>query len=402
MRVFEAPLQELVEESVHDLLVVEPRVAHAALADNRVLRRARVRAVRDGSDDGPLLVRRVPFRGLPDVRERREVGTDRDVVPRHVPESRDVDGHVVVPQPALVPGGIVRRTLDHPATRRVRHLVREDPVRPVDRLHDVLLRKMPERRRPVDRRKLLREIEGLRRPDQVRLRCARRKHRPHLVLLAVQPGDEQHLHGAAAVPVALFEIRSDASDSGAEPLHVHGRERGMPCRGDSRLVFRRRRTAGGPCLAVRPRLLRDPVHQVVAVGDRRTEDVVVAFREEMPALVLSDVGVAALDGVQDVRHVGGHAVANVPEVEVVRRLHHDRRHLRAGSLRHVDVGREPYAVAHRHHHLALDDGERLQLTLGVNAPRALLVRERSAPLCENGSRRTDNGQTCGEEETAAG
>ena len=45
---------------------------------------------------------------------------------------------------------------------------------------------------------LLREIERLRGADQVRLRGARREHRPHLVLLAVEPRDEQHLHGAAA------------------------------------------------------------------------------------------------------------------------------------------------------------------------------------------------------------
>src|SRR2546422_5109372 len=40
----------------------------------------------------------------------------------------------------------------------------------------------------------------------------RRKHRAHLVLLAVEPRDEQHLHRAAAVPVALLIVRSHASE----------------------------------------------------------------------------------------------------------------------------------------------------------------------------------------------
>ena len=84
----------------------------------------------------------------------------------------------------------------------------------------------------------------------------------------------------------------------------------------------------------------------------------------MAALVLHDVGVAALDRGQRRGHVGGHAVAHVPEVEVVGRPHPDRRHLAGRVLRPVDVGREPDAVAHRHHHLALDDGDRLQLLLG--------------------------------------
>ena len=154
---------------------------------------------------------------------------------------------------------------------------------------------MPQRLRPVDRRQLLREVERLRRADQILLRRVRREHRPHLVLLAVEPGDEQHLHRAAAIPVALLVVRADAADAGAEALHVHRRERRIALRRDGHLPFGGRRAAGRADLAVRPRLLRHPVDRVVAVGERRAEDVVVAFGEEVAALVLLDVGVAALD-----------------------------------------------------------------------------------------------------------
>ena len=115
---------------------------------------------------------------------------------------------------------------------------------------------------------LRREVERLRRADQILLRRVRREHRPHLVLLAVEPGDEQHLHGAAAIPVALLVVRADAADAGAEALHVHRGVAGVPERGDAHLIFGGRRAAGRADLAVRPRLLRQPVDRVVAVGRR--------------------------------------------------------------------------------------------------------------------------------------
>jgi hypothetical protein len=67
------------------------------------------------------------------------------------------------------------------------------------------------------RRQLLREVEGLRGADEVLLRGVLREHRAHLVLLAVEPGDEQHLRGAAAVPVALLEVRRDAPTPAPKP-----------------------------------------------------------------------------------------------------------------------------------------------------------------------------------------
>src|SRR5438067_2143859 len=91
--------------------------------------------------------------------------------------------------------------------------------------------------RPIDRRRLLREIERLRRANQIFLRSACRKHRPHLVLFAIDPRNEQHLHGAAAIPVALFKIWSDAADTGAESLRDDRCESGITLRGDRQLPF---------------------------------------------------------------------------------------------------------------------------------------------------------------------
>ena len=120
---------------------------------------------------------------------------------------------------------------------------------------------------------------------------SRVEHRPYLVLLAIQPGDEEHLHRAAAVPVALLVIGLHAADAGAKALHVHGGVRRMPERRDGQLILGGRRASGGADLPVRPRPLREPLDRIDAVGRRRAQDVVVALREEVPALVLHHVRV---------------------------------------------------------------------------------------------------------------
>ena len=132
-----------------------------------------------------------------------------------------------MPQAALAPRVGVGLALLHHAAGFHRHLVGEDPARAVDVLDDVLRRQVPQRLVPVDRRHARREIEQPRRGDQVLLRRVFRKHRPHLVLLAVDPGDEQHLHRAAAIPVALLPIRADLADAGAKTLDVHRRKARM-------------------------------------------------------------------------------------------------------------------------------------------------------------------------------
>src|SRR5881394_41693 len=145
-----------------------------------------------------------------------------------------------------------------------------------------------------------------------------------MVLLAGDPGDEEHLHGAAAIPVSLFEVRRDATDPGAKTLRDDGSQRGIALRGDGQLPFRRRGTSDQTDLAVRPGLFRDPRDGRIAVAQRRTENVVVAFREKVSALVHLDKGITALDRVELATQVARQPVAHVPEVEVVRRAHKDR------------------------------------------------------------------------------
>ena len=279
----------------------------------------------DRRDDGPLLRGDVGPGGPTHVVVQGEVRSHRHVVPGHEPEPGHVQELVVVEEPALVPGRVVRRALHHAPAGRHGHRVGEDPVRAVDGLQDVLRRQVPQRLGPVHARLLLREVEGLRRADQVFLRRRWREHRAHLVLLAVEPGDEEHLHRPAAIPVALLEVRAHAADAGAEALHVHRRIGRVAQRRHAHLVLGGRRAARRSDLAVRPGLGRNPCERVVPVGGR-SQDVVVALGEEVAALVLDDVGVAALDGRQRGIHVGRHAVADVPEVEVVGRAHEDRRH----------------------------------------------------------------------------
>ena len=307
----------------------------------------------------------------------RQVRPHRDVVPGHEPQPWHIELLVVVIQAAAVPRRIVGRALDHLAAGLDRHRALENPARAVDVLDDVLRRQMPERLGPVHRRRVLGEVECFRGADQILLRRVGRKHRPHLVLLAVEPGDEQHLHRAAAVPVALLPVAADLADTGAKPLHVHRRKSRMAERGHGRLPLRGRRAPRGAELAVRPRLLRQVLDRFVAVGDRRAEDVVVAFREKVAALVLSDVGVALLDRLDDARHVGGHAVAHVPEIEVVGGLDEDNRHLGRCVLRTVDVGGQAHAVLHRNHHAPFDDGDVLEFRFEILAALLLCRCERA-------------------------
>ena len=109
---------------------------------------------------------------------------------------------------------------------------------------------------PIDGRHLRRQVEQLRGADEIFLRGVGRKHGAHLVLLAVDPGDEEHLHRAAAVPVALLEVGGHAAHARAEALRDHGRERRVALRGDAQLPFRGGRAADSAHLAVGPRLLR--------------------------------------------------------------------------------------------------------------------------------------------------
>ena len=116
-----------------------------------------------------------------------------------------------------------------------------------------------------------------------------------------------------------------------------------------------------PTLPVRPGLRCHPVELVVGVGERRAENVVVAFGEEVAALVHLDEDVAAFDGVEFGGHVAVAAEPYVPEVEVVGRAAEDDGVFLARVLGPVDVGGHARAVLHRHHHLAIDDGDVFEL-----------------------------------------
>src|SRR5690349_14783043 len=124
---------------------------------------------------------------------------------------------------------------------------------------------------------MLREIERLRCANQIFLRCSWRKYRSLLILLSVQPGDEQHLDGSTAIPVSLFEIRRNPANTGAESLRNKRRQSGIAFRCDCKLPFGGRRTADDADLAIRPRLFGYPCQLIFAIGQRRSKNVVIPF-----------------------------------------------------------------------------------------------------------------------------
>ena len=87
----------------------------------------------------------------------------------------------------------------------------------------------------------------------------------------------------------------------------------------------------------------------------------------MPALVHYDVGVTALDGFENRRHIARRSQTHVPEIKIIRRPRKDDRVFFGSVFRAVNVRRHPLAVAHRHHHFAVDDGDVLQFFLDLIA-----------------------------------
>src|SRR5262249_44816608 len=130
----------------------------------------------------------------------------------------------------------------------------------------------------------------------------------------------------------------------------------------------------------RPGLFGYPRKGVIAVTERRAQDVVVPFGEEMTALVHLDEGISALDRIKLVGHVARRAIANVPEVEVIRRPHEDRGVFLRRVFRTIDVRRHALAIAHRYHKLALDNRDGLQLLLERVSPGDLFRVGGSPPL----------------------
>src|SRR4029079_14493985 len=108
------------------------------------------------------------------------------------------------------------------------------------------------------------------------------------------PGSEQQLQRAATVRVAPLAVRADLADARAGSERDRRGMRGM-CRGvELELILGRGRAAEGANLAVRPRLLRNPIDGVVAVFARAREVLVFTAGPVTPALVLVNDGVAVL------------------------------------------------------------------------------------------------------------
>src|ERR1019366_2632652 len=211
----------MVEPAVSQRVVIQPRVAHVPLADLGMLGSAFVRAMQGWRDHRVLLSGDLGPRGLTHEVIGRQVRPYGHVVPRHEPEARHVDLHIVVPQPAAIPRRVVGRALDHGSAGGNFRAVGEDAAGTAHTLHDVRFGQMGQRLRPVHRRHLRGQVEELRCLDQIGLRRAEWKHGPHLVLLPVEPGDEEHLHGAPAIPVALLVVRRHAPHPRAATPSCH-------------------------------------------------------------------------------------------------------------------------------------------------------------------------------------
>ena len=234
-------LEEMVEPSIGERRIVPPGIALVALTHDRVLGRACIAAVQRRRDHEVLLFRHGRRRGLPHVIEESEIRPDRDIVPAHEIEAWHVDHHVVPVQPTAVPRGVAGSPLNHAAAGDVRLGVGEDAGLAVDRFEHVLLWQVLERLRPVPARRLGAEVEVSGRDAQIVLRRAGREDRMHGILHIVrEPVDEQHLHRAAAIPVALFGVRLDASDTGAKALWDDRRQPWRRGRGNPQLPLRSR------------------------------------------------------------------------------------------------------------------------------------------------------------------
>jgi len=258
---------------------------------------------------------------------------------------------------AAVPRRVVGRPLHHAAPGRDRRGVGKDAPGPVHVPENVHHRQVREGLRPVHSRHLGRQVVVLRHPHQVLAGEVRREARPLGVLVAVEPGDEQHLDRAAAIPVPLLVEGAHAPHAGAESLGHHGGVGRVVQRREAHLPLGGGRATQSPDLAVGPPLRRNPGQGVITVGDRRSENVPFPLREELAALVLHHVGVAPGYRLRHGREVARLPVAHIPVVEVVGGADEDRRHRAGGVPWPIHIGGEPDAVPHGHHHLPLDDGD---------------------------------------------
>jgi len=264
-------------------------------------------------------------------------------------------------EPALVPGGIIGRPLDHPPPGGHRGGIGKDSLRSVHIAQDVLHRQVAQRHVPLHRRHLRREVVIGGEADHVLPGDVRRELGALGVLHPVEPGDEEHLHGPPAIPVPLLVERTHPTDTRPESLGNHGGMGRVIERGDGHLPFGGGGAADRAHLPVRPGLAGQPVDGIIPVRRGRAENVPLSLGKEPASFVLHHVGVAPAHRIQHRRDIASPVVPGVPIVEVVRRPHEDHGDGPRSLARAVDVRGQGHAIPHRHHHFALHDGNRFKL-----------------------------------------
>src|SRR5215204_2133861 len=132
-----------IKPAISQLVVVQSCIADTAFTYDGVFSRALVGTVKCRSDHRVLLVRNLRRGSFPHMIESCEIWSNRHVIPRHKPKTGNIDSHAVVPQPAFVPGWIVRLALNHCTARIDRHSIRKYSTRSTRGFHNVLYRQMP-------------------------------------------------------------------------------------------------------------------------------------------------------------------------------------------------------------------------------------------------------------------
>src|SRR5207248_3705723 len=163
-------------------------------------------------------------------------------------------------------------------------------------------------------------------------------------------------------PIALLVIRLHAANTSAESHRDHGCISRIAHCGHSQLPLRSGRTSDGAHFSVRPWLRTHPGNFVIAIGSRRSKNVVISLGKEMAALVHLHKRVSPLHRLQWSGHVGRNPVLYIPKVEVVRCADKDRWILLACVFWTIYVSRHALSVAHRHHQFAFDNGNGLELS----------------------------------------
>src|SRR5579872_3629360 len=157
----------MVKPSVCEFVVVQPGIAQVSFSYHGVLSRGGEGAMPRWSDHGILLAGNLWPRCPTNIVVGRKVWPDRYVIPRHQPQARDIDRHIIMPEATLIPGRIIGHPSNQCASTRNRSGVGEDSAGGSECSVHLLFRKMPEERRPVDGRKMRVQIEVLRCPHKI-------------------------------------------------------------------------------------------------------------------------------------------------------------------------------------------------------------------------------------------